>query len=60
MSLNQLIRAETHQSYLQRGFRQAKGESPTKFKDYERLPTGVFPIDYMMAGGIPLNVLTQF
>lgn len=28
--------------------------------DYPRLPTGIFPLDYCLGGGIPLNTLVQF
>ena len=27
--------------------------------DYPRIPTGIFPLDYALAGGIPFNVITQ-
>lgn len=27
--------------------------------DYPRIPTGIFPLDYSLAGGIPCNVITQ-
>lgn len=37
----------------------AVGADETALSDYSRLPTGIFPLDYALAGGIPFNVGTQ-
>jgi len=43
-----------------RGFDLDPKPKKRKFLDYNRLPTGVFPVDYMVAGGVPFNVIAQY
>jgi len=37
----------------------SKLASQQQFIDYPRIPTNIFPVDYVLAGGIPCNVISQ-
>ncbi len=57
--INETLKKRNWTTKVKQAVGSQQGQQSQNYIDYPRMPTNIFPLDYALAGGLPVNVVTQ-